>query len=95
MEDVIAHEYYFTALQGVDGSSVAHPTEIREELGLVTFCVLLLKNGFKTVGYSCCVCPELFDEEKGRNVARDEALNQIYTLLGYDLKQQHYLASRR
>ena len=90
VEDVIAHEYYFTALQGVDGSSVAHPTEIREELGLVTFCVLLLKNGFKTVGYSCCVCPELFDEEKGRNVARDEALNQIYTLLGYDLKQQYY-----
>ena len=87
---MIAHEYYFTALQGVDGSSVAHPTETREELGLVTFCVLLLKNGFKTVGYSCCVNPEAFDSAKGRDIARRVALDRVYAVLGYNLKQQYY-----
>lgn len=55
-------------------------------LTLLTFCVLVLKNGFTVTGESACASPENFDAEIGRNVARQNAVRKIWPLLGYQLK---------
>lgn len=55
-------------------------------LTLLTFCVLVLKNGFTVTGESACASPENFDAEIGRNVARQNAVQKIWPLLGYQLK---------
>ena len=61
----IAYETYFTAEQGNLGACVqegstatGHPA-----LGLLTFCVLVLRNGFTVTGESACASPENFNYE--------------------------------
>ena len=58
-----------------------------ESLGLLTFCVLVLKNGFTVTGESACASPENFNEELGRKIARANAVNKVWPLEGYLLKQ--------
>lgn len=57
-------------------------------LGLLTFCVLVLKNGFTVTGESACASPENFDAELGRKIARQNAVSKIWPLMGYALKNK-------
>lgn len=52
----------------------------------VTLCVLTMRNGFTIVGHSAAADPANFDEEIGRKVSRQRAVDQIWPLEGYLLK---------
>ncbi|WP_228029098.1 Gp49 family protein, partial [Leptospira borgpetersenii] len=68
--------------------SLTQLTGAHAELKLLTFCVLVLKNGFTVTGESACASPENFDEEIGRKISRQNAVNKIWLLEGYLLKQR-------
>ncbi len=99
IEANIASEHYFTAEDGaVAGVLSRHgfmPAEdqIPRELGLLTFCVLVLRNGFTVSGESACASPENFDDEVGRKIARQNAVSKIWPLLGFALKQKLHEAA--
>lgn len=57
-------------------------------LHLLTFCVLVLRNGFTVTGESACASPENFDAEIGRRVARENAVQKIWPLLGFRLRDK-------
>ena len=57
-------------------------------LGLLTFCVLVLRNGFTVTGESACASPENFDAEIGRKIARQNAEQKIWPLMGYELRSK-------
>lgn len=57
-------------------------------LRLLTFCVLVLRNGFTVTGENACASPENFDAEIGRKIARENAINKVWPLMGYQLKEQ-------
>ena len=81
--------HYFTALDGVDGHFRGGPEAQACEakaLGLLTFCVLVLRNGFTVTGESACASPENFDAEIGRKIARENAIQKVWPLMGYELK---------
>jgi hypothetical protein len=59
-------------------------------LNLLTFCVLVLRNGFTVTGQSACASPENFNAEIGRRIAREDAIRQMWPLMGYQLKEQLY-----
>lgn len=97
IESAIVAENYFTAADGVlgayrtngdiyvgtmpnDETAASHP--------LLTFCVLVLKNGFTVTGESACASPENFNAEIGRKIARENAVEKIWLLEGYLLKQR-------
>lgn len=90
---VIASEHYFTAAQGYEKSAAdnfhddPYPLATPGALHLLTFCVLVLKNGFTVTGESACASPENFDAEIGMQIARDNAVQKIWVLEGYLLKQ--------
>lgn len=96
IEAEIASERYFTALDGavgayftaLDGVLTGAPidTAAADALGLLTFCVLVLKNGFTVTGESACASPVNFDAEIGRKIARQNAANKIWPLLGFSLR---------
>ncbi|MGZ5053390.1 MAG: Gp49 family protein [Methylobacter sp.] len=87
IESNIVREVYFTAADGVKGSS--NPNGFpSESLGLLTFCVLVLRNGFTVTGESACASPENFDAEIGRKIARESAVNKLWPLMGYALKER-------
>jgi len=99
IEANIADEQYFTAAEGVLGASEITGTQEKlidpsvmlrrsEPLGLLTFCVLVLKNGFTVTGESACASPENFDAELGRKIARQNAVAKVWPLMGYALKEK-------
>lgn len=90
IEANIASEFYFTAADGVQGASGHRPNSVRAgtALGLLTFCVLVLRNGFTVTGESACASPQNFDAEIGRNIARQNAVQKIWPLMGYELRSQ-------
>lgn len=97
IEAAIVSEHYFTALDGsnVDSSDAVNiwrdAADVGSEygpLGLLTFAVLVLRNGFTVTGESACASPENFDAEIGRKIARQNAVEKIWPLEGYLLKQR-------
>ena len=54
----------------------------------LTVCCLTLQNGFHVTGESACASPANFDEEIGRQIARDNAKQKIWSLEGYRLKSE-------
>lgn len=91
IEANIASAFFFTGKEAVIGSgnmlSADQYADV-QKLGLLTFCVLVLRNGFTVTGESACASPENFDAELGRKIARQNAVNKIWPLMGYALKQQ-------
>lgn len=92
IEDCIKSEHYFRASQAAAAASHGVNFPLHEndypELGVLTFCVLILKNGFTVTGESACASPENFDAEIGQKIARENAKQKIWALEGYLLKQR-------
>lgn len=89
IEANIASEHYFTAAEGTD---MADPemtdAKMPQALKLLTFCVLVLRNGFTVSGESACASPENFDTLLGRKIARQNAVSKVWPLMGYALRTE-------
>ncbi|GKV88509.1 hypothetical protein PEC301619_04910 [Pectobacterium carotovorum subsp. carotovorum] len=101
IEGIIVSDHYFTGAQGdakavedaaFSGGAInaAASRATPESLKHLTFCILVLRNGFTVTGESACASPENFDAEIGRKIARQNAVNKIWQLEGYLLKQRLY-----
>ena len=95
IEEEIASEHYFTAFDGAkdrgENARYAPDHEVPitiEALNLLTFCVLVLRNGFTVTGESACASPENFDAELGRKIARKKAIEKVWPLLGIRLRDK-------
>ena len=89
IEASIASEHYGTADHLGDLGIIKCGSDERpQSLSLLTFCVLVLKNGFTVTGESACASPENFDAEVGRKVARANAVNKVWPLMGYELRSR-------
>ncbi|MGE4337472.1 MAG: Gp49 family protein [Pigmentiphaga sp.] len=90
IEANIASEHYFTAAEGISGHGDGYKLldAVNAPLGLLTFCVLVLKNGFTVTGESACASPENFDAEIGRKIARQNAIAKCWPLMGYALRDE-------
>lgn len=95
IEDLIVDEQYFTATQGVYGAAgapgIVAGVPLSSPLDRITICVLTLKNGFTAVGVNeGPVSAENFDAALGREYARKQALEKLWLVLGYQLKEALY-----
>ena len=84
IEANIDGEFCFT----VGNAARALNCPVSEAVDLLTICVLTLKNGFTVTGESACASPENFDADLGRKIARANAVNKIWPLMGYALKEK-------
>lgn len=86
IEANIVSAHYFTAADAV-AYNAGGPSVVPEpSLYLLTFCVLVLRNGFTVTGESACASPENFDAEIGRRIARENAVQKVWPLMGYQLR---------
>lgn len=84
IENEIAWELTFNVGAAGRALGVAHSPSCE----LLTVCVLTLKNGFTVTGESACASPENFDQEIGERIARENAKQKIWPLLGFRLRDQ-------
>lgn len=89
IEANIRSEHYFTATEALVGLTRGPEWQATPaELDLLTFCVLILRNGFTVTGESACASPENFDAEIGRKIARQNAVAKVWPLMGYELRSK-------
>lgn len=89
LEDEIVSEFYFTAADGVLGESHmgTSPAGRAKSLEQVTFCVLILRNRTKVVGINYgAIDPAQHCAEQGRASAREAAIEQLWPLLGFRMR---------
>lgn len=93
IEANILHEIYLNAGECAVAFAPEFPNykplpESASSLNLLTFCVLVMRNGFTVTGESACASPENFDAEIGRKIARQNAVAKVWPLMGYALKNE-------
>jgi len=65
---------------------IADETYLRVPDTTCTVCALTLDSGFVVVGKSATISAEYFDADKGREIARKDAVNQLWQFEGYHRK---------
>lgn len=92
IEANIASEFYFTASQGAWAAAyeIGEESKLRPDaLELLTFCVLVLRNGAKVVGINYGpVSAANFDADIARRESRAHAIEQVWPLMGYELRSK-------
>ena len=99
IDSKIALEMYFTGSGIIDAQTHGHHLglvrfqhhdgeDLHKPMETLTFCVLVLENGFTVTGESACASPENFDAEIGRKIAFENAREKIWLLEGYLLKEK-------
>ncbi|WP_241150348.1 Gp49 family protein [Delftia lacustris] len=92
IEAEIVGEHYFTATQGAGHPEALNPRDFGDvpaELALLTICVLRLRNGTKLVGINYgAIDPDQHDADLGRKEARADAVEKIWELLGFRLRDK-------
>lgn len=81
IQDAIESQYFTTADRAVGHNQL-------EPLNLLTLCILVMKNGFVVIGKSAPASPENFDAEKGRTFAYEDAVRQLWPLMGFALRDR-------
>ena len=59
----------------------------------LTVCALVLKNGYTVTGESAAVSPANFDKAIGEKIARENAREKIWPLLGFYLREKLHTQS--
>lgn len=93
IEAEVRSEWYINGASGAmayEGLPFAQqpPVPAGHRLELLTLCVLVLKNGMPVIGYSCPISRENYNEDIGRQAARNKALSQVGDLLAFRILDQ-------
>lgn len=88
IEAQIRSEFFFTAEHGVLGESeMGTRPAAWTNMDQITICVLILRNGVKVVGVNeGPVSRENYSAVMGRQFARQKAIDQIWPMMGYELR---------
>lgn len=57
-------------------------------LSLLSICLLVMDNGFTVIGKSAPASPENFNPELGKKFAYEDAVRQLWPLMGFALRER-------
>ena len=60
---------------------------------VLTIVIVTLRNGFTVIGKSAPASAENFDAELGYRLAYDDAVRQVWPLMGYELRERLHRAA--
>ena len=93
IEARIEQKYFFNLGKAITAECPDAPIEHVEKTSLTTVCVLILNNGFVIQGKSACVDPRNYDEMTGQLYAYEDAVDKLWELEGYLLKNKIHEAN--
>lgn len=88
IEAAISEEYSFTAGRAVNALQMPRPASLPDPLDILTVCILVMKNGFVVIGKSAPASPDNFNAALGAKFAREDAIRQLWPLMGFALRDK-------
>jgi hypothetical protein len=86
IEGAIAERHHLTADQAVRPDS--YMLQKHPQLSMLSICILVMKNGFSVIGHSAPASPENFNAELGKKLAYENAIRQLWPLMGFALRDK-------
>lgn len=90
IEANISYEGYTTGTHLMTANQFRDNREAFDSLRCFTLCTIVLKNGFVVIGKAAPADPANYDAELGRKFAREDAIRQIWPIMGYALREKLY-----
>ena len=84
IKDAIAKRYDFTADAAIFGMGMTPAPG----LDVLSICILVMRNGFTVIGKSAPASPENFNADLGRDYAYEDAVKQLWPLMGFALRDK-------
>lgn len=84
IESAIAQRYDFIAGDAIEALEL----EFDEDLAILSICLLRMQNGFIVIGKSAPASPENFNKELGCKLAYEDAVRQLWPLMGFALRDK-------
>lgn len=85
IEANVANEYYVNAAVAVIST---YEQTCNPALNVLTLCFVVTKAGFTIVGKSAPADPANFDKALGEKLAREDAIRQLWPLMGFALRER-------
>lgn len=82
IEDAIDHMSFMNAGE----AAAAMGQKVSPNMSLMTLCFITMRNGFVVLGKSAPASAANYDPDKGMYFAKQDAINQLYPLMGYSLR---------
>ncbi len=89
IEGSIAARYDITG-----DTAVGPDVPVSSSLSLLSICILQMNNGFIILGKSAPASPENFNRELGRKFAYEDAIRQLWPLMGFALRERLALGAK-
>lgn len=87
IEAAIAERINTTGDKAVSLVPVSHSSVIGK-LKPLSICILIMRNGFIVIGKSAPASAANFDAELGKKLAYEDAIRQLWPLMGFSLRDQ-------
>lgn len=88
IEAFIGRRYDFTGAQAVQGLPVPEVLALYDPLDILSICILVTVSGFTVIGKSAPASHENFDAELGKKFAYEDAMKQLWPLMGFALRDR-------
>jgi hypothetical protein len=83
IESAIVARYDLTGASAIGAECPAH-----ESLDVLSICIVVMRNGFTLIGKAAPASPANFDRELGIKLAYEDAVRQVWPLMGYALRDR-------
>jgi hypothetical protein len=83
IQGAISARYDITGATAVGPESPAH-----DSLDVLSICILVMRNGFTIIGKAAPASPANFNRELGIKLAYEDAVRQVWPLMGYALRDR-------
>lgn len=83
IEDQIQEQFFVLGSEALQSYK-----PVPEGFDVLTLCFILMRNGFTIVGKSAPASPANFNLELGRKLAYDDAIRQLWPLMGFSLRDR-------
>lgn len=99
IEAAILYQVSFTGTDAIEAMQGPYPPsftgnvlqDIPDSLDVLTIHLLVMRNGFTIIGKSAPASAANFDPELGRKLAYEDAIRQIWPLMGFALRERLHL----
>jgi len=84
IEGAIESRYDLTAKEAIENKY----EHFEDSLYILSICILVMRNGFTVIGKSAPASAENFNADLGRRFAYEDAVRQLWPLMGYALRER-------
>lgn len=92
IEAAIAERHWLSGTTAANCADHSEPSDLQdhryEHLRVLTICLLVMRNGFTIIGKSAPASPENFNAELGKKLAYEDAVRQLWPLMGFALRDR-------